>query len=165
MFSALLHRAQFTLDSAIGQLTNRLVIVTPFLIAGGFATAAAYLRLDREFGPETATLALAAGFAVIGLIAILALGRSKSEFPSTDQVAAASETTNAAGDETFAKGMSDTERDLILAAMASAAPVAVPGLIRILLKNLPLIAILIAAFYVITSPASPQQNKASPDVA
>ena len=62
---------------------------------------------------------------------------------------------SAAADDTAqdqqARGpLSQTDKDLLVAALTSAAPIALPGLLRILLKNLPLLAVILTAIFVMT---------------
>ena len=67
MFGMLFRRAQATVDRAIDGLVTRAIVAIPFLVAGGFGTAALALRLNREFGAETASLIMAGGFVGLGL--------------------------------------------------------------------------------------------------
>jgi predicted permease len=165
MFSSIFNRAQRTVDNAIGQAVNRLIIATPFLIATGFGTAAMYLRLDREYGAETATLILAAAFSIVGLLALAILlpRRSQLDAPAAEAPAAASASD---ADQTgTAPSMSDSDRELLMAALTSAAPIALPGLVRTLLRNLPLVAVIIAAFLVMTHQPTAQSADEVPTAA
>ena len=60
MFRMLFRRAQATVDRAIDGLMLRVIVAIPFLIAAGFGTAALAIWLNREYGPETGSLILAA---------------------------------------------------------------------------------------------------------
>lgn len=153
MFGMLFRRAQATLDRTIEGMVNRAIIAVPFLIAGGFGTAALAIRLNREYGPETGSLILGGTFAALGLVTALAV-RARSESlvegegpldaasaaPEPDADAAAADTSD------FAKA----DRELLLAALTSAAPFAVPTLVRTVGRNLPLLAALAAAAFIIT---------------
>lgn len=150
MFGFLFRRAQATVDRAVDGLVHRIIIAIPFLIAGGFGTAALALWLNREFGPETGSLILAGGFAALGLVAALIL-RTRSEAPAegdgaTEEAAAqASATAGAEGPD-----LSSTDHELIMAALTSAAPVAIPALVRTVGRNLPLLAAVAAAAFIIS---------------
>lgn len=148
MFGSIFRRAQATVDNAIGQIVNRAIVAIPFLVAAGFGTAALAMRLNREFGPETGSLVLAAVFAVVGLLTALVVN-SRAEKPA----AKLEETAEAAAPETAAAaeqpGTSDIDRELVMAALTSAAPIAIPGLLRTIGRNLPLVAAIAAAAFVI----------------
>lgn len=148
MFGFLFRRAQATVDRAVDNIVHRIIIAIPFLIAGGFGTAALALRLNREYGPETASLLMAGGFAALGLVAWL-IFRPRSEATAETEVAEepaqASATAGAEGPD-----FSNTDRELIMAALTSAAPIAVPALVRTVGRNLPLLAAVAAAAFIIS---------------
>lgn len=150
MFGFLFRRAQATVDRAVDHIVHRLLIAIPFLIAGGFGTAALAIRLNREFGPETTSLIMAGGFAVLGLVVALII-RARSEAPAESEAAAeepAAQTSAAAGVE--GPDLSSTDRDLIMAALTSAAPIAIPAVVRTIGRNLPLVAAVAAAAFIIS---------------
>jgi hypothetical protein len=150
MFGMLFRRAQATLDRTIEGMVNRAIVVIPFLIAGGFGTAALAIRLNRDYGPETGSLILGGAFAALGLVAALAVrARSESlvegEGPLDTAAAPELEADTAADAPDLAKA----DRELLLAALTSAAPIAVPALVRTVGRNLPLIAALAATAFII----------------
>jgi hypothetical protein len=71
MFASLFKRAEASVDNAIGDLGNRIVIAVPFLIALGFGAYSLSLTWTRFYGPEVGNLLVAAAFAVVGLIAAI----------------------------------------------------------------------------------------------
>lgn len=151
MFGMLFRRAQATLDRTIEGMVNRAIVAVPFLVAGGFATAALAIRLNRDYGPETGSLILGGAFAALGLVAALVV-RARSEGPvegvgaSATTAAPEPEAADAADEPAdFAKA----DRELLLAALTSAAPIAVPALVRTVGRNLPLVAALAAAAFII----------------
>ncbi len=163
MLNALFHRAQATVDNAIGQAVNRALIVLPFLIAIGFATAAVTTWLTREYGAELGFLIVAGGFAAIGLLlAAFNMGRGA---PITGQTA---DTTASSQPETVsaskeATQLPDADRELMTAALTTAAPVALPALITVLMRNLPIVAALAALLYILSRPANLQlKHQTSP---
>ncbi|MEQ1653656.1 MAG: hypothetical protein ABL897_14300, partial [Hyphomicrobium sp.] len=99
MFSALIRRAQVSVDHAIVGVVNRAIIAIPFVVAGGFATAALALRLTREYGPEMANVILAGVFAVIGLVALLVVNRRQPAAAVDDADAPQSIASDVVGDE------------------------------------------------------------------
>lgn len=155
MFSALIHRAQASVDNAIGQVINRAIIAIPFFVAAAFATAALAFRLVREFGPEAANLMLAGIFLVIGVIsAIIFRVRPTGQAAVSEQLPEA--LTDSEGVETASGPMDAPDRELLMAALTSAAPVALPALIRAILRNLPLVVAILSALFVLTRPTEEQ---------
>lgn len=164
IFSRLLNRAQASVDSAIDNAVNRVLIAIPFLIAAGFATAALAHRLTREFGMETGNLMIAGMFAVVGAI-LAGILRTRSP-ASADDTASEPEAlrSDAAESETGA-AFGDADRELMMAALTSAAPIAIPALLRFVVRNLPLVLAIFGALFVMTrqstdQPASDQTQPA-----
>jgi hypothetical protein len=149
VFQALIHRAQASVDKAIAQVANRAIIAIPFLIALGFATSAAYLRLDREFGAETATLIMAGGFAFIGLLAAAVL-RTSSSAPAAP-AAEASEAAESKTAQSEEPAFAAADKELMTALLTTAAPLVLPSVLRGVLRNLPLVAVILAAIFVLMS--------------
>lgn len=157
MFAMLFRRAQATVDRAIDGLVNRAIVAIPFLIAAGFGTAALALRLNREFGPETGSLILAGGFAFLGLLAALVMrGRSEAPLEGEEAAEPAQSPGAAAADTAEAPDLAGADRELIMAALTSAAPIAIPAVVRTIGRNLPLVAAVAAAAFIISrdGPAS-----------
>ena len=148
MFGSLFRRAQATVDNAVGQIVNRTIVAIPFLVAAGFGTAAIAMRLNRELGAETASLVLAAAFSVIGLLTALVI-YARAEHPAA---MAEEEDEPAEPDAPLSDdaSMNAIDRELLKAALTTAAPIAVPGLLRTLGRNLPLVAAVAAAAFVIS---------------
>lgn len=165
MFATLFKHAQASVGNAIGQVVNRVIIAIPFLVALGFATAALYLRLELTHGAETASLILAGTFVLAGTATLLVFGRA----PEAGQVSGheAQPAEQASPDieaETLnrtAQEMSQADRELLMAALSSAAPIALPAIVRGLLRNLPLVAVIVAALIVFLSDSA-KHNKAQP---
>lgn len=164
MFAGLINRAQATVDNAIGQIVNRAIIAMPFIIALGFGTAYGFLRLQREFDTETATLAMALGFSVLGLFAALILGRGGRTSEASAANTAAEETATAtagASTEAPAAGIGAADKELLIAALTTAGPIALPSIVRLLMKNLPIVAALVALLFVMTRSAPDGVSAAS----
>ncbi len=157
MFGMLFKRAQATVDRAIDGLVNRAIVAIPFLVAAGFGTAALALRLNREYGPETGSLILAGGFAFLGLLAALVMrGRSEAAPQGEEATEPAPGPGATAADTAEAPDLAGADRELMMAALTSAAPIAIPALVRTIGRNLPLVAAVAAAAFIISrdGPAS-----------
>jgi hypothetical protein len=148
MFGSLFRRAQATVDNAIEHLVSRALVAIPFFVAAGFGTAALSIRLDREFGPETSSLILAGGFVVIGLIVAMVV-HSRATKPA-EAVNEAADTVERAQDEAADPALANVDRELLMAALTTAAPVAIPGLLRAVMRNLPIVAAVAAAAFIMT---------------
>ena len=155
MLESLRRWAQSTVDRAIDEVVTRAIVVIPFLIAIGFGTAALSIRLNRELGPETGSLIMAAAFAGVGLLAALVVYlRSESPATGNDEEGADGSSPDAQA-ATESPNLANVDRELITAALTSAAPLAMPGLVQMAMRNLPLIAAVVAAVFVISRDNSP----------
>ncbi len=145
MFGALVRRAQHTIDNAIENAVTRALVAIPFLVAVGFLTVAASIRLTAMYGAETAYLILAGVYAFLGLFG-LAITNARSVNPSEPPAAEAVETESeeAASEEATADSFSSADRELLVAALTSAAPIALPSVLRVLYRNLPVVLALLA---------------------
>lgn len=153
MFGFIVKKAQATVDNAIGQVFNAVLVAVPLFVAGGFGTAALLRYLDRTYGTDAAYLILACGFGVLSLVALLVMNaRSPRSTPLDDEPEAASEPTEEPNFVEQLGSMSKTDRELLLSALTTAGPYAIPGLLRLIVRNLPLILAVLAAVFVMTRP-------------
>lgn len=152
LFGALIHRAQESVDTVIAQTLNRVIIGVPFVIAGGFGTAALWIYLEGAYGALIANLALTALFVLVGLVLALSLNTGASASAGADATDSSTGTGHAPGaaDEAPSKPMSAADRELLMTTLTTAAPIALPGLLRILLRNLPLLAVIAAVAFLIS---------------
>ncbi len=158
MFGSIFRRAQATVDNAISQFVYAVIVAVPLLIATGFGTAALLRHLDREFGTDTAYLILAGVFAMMSLIAMLVLNiRPRSVAAAAEPVA--DEASDASTADQLG-AMSSSDRELLMSALTTAGPYALPGLLRIVMRNLPLILAVLAAVFVMTRPAGASDTEA-----
>lgn len=148
MLGSLFRRAQATVDNAIDHAVNRALVAIPFLIAAGFGTAALSMRLNREFGSETGSLILAGGFVLVGLVVALIV-HSRSSKP-TQAVEDATEAAEGTADAAADSAMASVDRELLTAALTTAAPIALPGLLRAVMRNLPIVAAVAAAAFIMS---------------
>lgn len=153
MLQGIFSRAQSAINETLADAAGKALMAVPFVLAIGFAIAALYLRIAREYGAETATMVMALLWLTIGIAisAILALRRAHAAPSDTSDREAEIESETASGSTaSSAASFTTAERDLLLAALTSAAPIALPQLLRILLRNLPLLAAIGAAIFVLT---------------
>lgn len=148
MLGSLFRRAQATVDNAIDNVVNRALVAIPFLVAAGFGTAALSMRLNREFGAETGSLILCGGFVVVGIFVALIV-QSRAGKP-TETVEEAADTAEQAADDAADPGLANVDRELLMAALTTAAPIALPGLLRTLMRNLPIVAAVAAAGFIMS---------------
>lgn len=150
MFGFIVKRAQATVDNAIGQVVNGVMVAVPLLVAGGFGTAALLRYLDRTYGTDAAYLILACGFGVLSLVALLVMNartRGKAEDAPSETAEVQSEEPGVAEQ---LGSLSKTDRELLMSALTTAGPYALPGLLRVVVRNLPLILAILAAIFVMT---------------
>jgi hypothetical protein len=156
MFASLIHRAQSAVDNAVEHVVNRTIVAVPFLVAAGFATAAAYLQLETIYGAMTATLVMASAYAVIGVLAFLIVGPPGTAKQDQTDGAPDSASAERSSEQTTAPSaptMSQADKDLLFAALTSAAPVALPAMVRLVLRNLPIVVAILAALFLLTRTA------------
>lgn len=160
IFGSLFRKAQATVettvDNAIGLVVNRIIVTVPFVVATGFATSALHSWLLTRCQPAIADMAIAGLYVLAGLVAMVALNiRAPRQSPVEPEIAA-----ERAAEEPSPETLSGADRELILAALSSFAPVVAPMVLRNLVRNLPLLLLLLAAAFVMTrsigSEADPQ---------
>ena len=152
MFNAIFRKAQVTVDHAIGQAVNRVVVAIPFLVAAGFATAALTLRLVREFGAELGLVCVALLFALLGLIcaAFMSSATRMMEDGSAQTNVEAADGGGVKSDDVLETGGTSVDKELVTAALTTVAPMALPAIFRALGRNLPLVAALAALLFIFT---------------
>ena len=160
MFQSLFRRAEVAIEHTVGQIALRALVAVLFVIAAGFGAAALFLRLSREFGPETASFVMAGAFALIGLIATIAVGSQRLKSPATSMPTSDS-VTSERSDNPEASGLSNAERELLFSALTSVAPFTLPQVARLLLRNLPLLVVIGLIIFVLSRPSLPVQPMAA----
>lgn len=166
MFASLFHRAQVTVDNAIGQAVNRAIMAAPFIVAAGFATAALTSYVTRTYGAEIGYLIVAGAYSFIGLVTVVALRqRPRTSSDGASPVAEEQATGDSAATDANAaeaKSVGDAiDKELLSSAFASAAPLALAPLIRLLLRNLPVVIAVAAAVMVLGRDSTPSDGAAS----
>lgn len=167
MFGAFFRQAQATVESSVGYAVDRASMVVPFIIAAAFAVAALCLKLTRELGGELGMLVMAVLFVVIGLIvtAVQAARGSRAAVDPQPSIEAAPNVNPPSLESGQPASLSSVDKEL-LAAMAGAigpaaipqlVPMVLPRLISLLLRNLPLVAAIGVAMFVLSrDSAGPQ---------
>ena len=142
MFASLFKRAEASVDSALGELGNRLLIGIPFVVAIGFAAASFSSFANRTYGPEVGNLIVAGGFVMLGFIValIVKLRKRPSLSPELHEEAVAEEPPSA--------GPSFLEDEKVMSIVSAAAPIVLPAMLRTATKNWPLILAAAAGLYV-----------------
>ena len=155
MFGTIFKKAQATVDNAISQLIYGSLVAVPLAVALGFGTAALSLRLERTYGAETSHLIIAGIFASLAVLgAVVFTNRLGAAQPEAEQTTA--EMPDKSAEEQVAPALamfSAADRELLMAALTTAGPIALPGILRTLYRNLPLLLFVIAAAFVLTRPA------------
>lgn len=153
IFGSIIHRAEAAIGNVVEQAVARVLVALPLLAAAGFATAAGSSYLTARYGQETSHLIVAGIFLAIGLVAAaFVASRTPAATPAADGAAqpAPAET----GQEPAAAPLTPAEKDLLSSLAAAAAPIAMPGLVRLLLRNIPLLVIGLVVAYILTRQTS-----------
>ena len=124
-------------------------MAVPFIIALGFGTAAAAVRLSQDYGSTTAYAILAAAFAAIGFVAasvIALIGKPNPVAPAEPEPVALNGGT--------ADTMSSFDPQILLTALGAIGPTALFGVLKLLTRNLPLLLGVVIVAYLLFSRAS-----------
>jgi hypothetical protein len=150
MFQALFKRAEATVDSVIASAVARVVVATPFIIAAGFATAALAAVVYRELGATVGNLVMAGLFCLVGIGAALALFWPGSTAAEDEGQTTLSSDASAAEMAEAEPLLAAADRELLSAAVKTVGPIAVPLMARMVVRNLPLVAAVAAAAFVMS---------------
>lgn len=146
MLQSLFRRAEATVDQAVTGLVIKIVVAIPFLAALGYATAATTVHVNRAFGAEVGYLIMAGVFLALGSVA--ALVASSRASPVSDRAAEPAPPADVTS-EGAAPAIESADRELLAAALTAIGPVAGPALLRLAVRNLPLLAAIAAAGFVL----------------
>lgn len=155
LFESVLHRAEAMIGNVLEQALARALVALPLLIAAGFGTAALYTYVNAKYGIQTGQLIMAGGFATLGLLAMLLVSIMGPATIESGEAATASDDAGTAEggqspDSLAMRAFGDAERELVTTMLASAAPVAVPGILRTLIRNLPLVLLILIVAFVLS---------------
>ncbi|MEZ5816419.1 MAG: hypothetical protein R3D44_04995 [Hyphomicrobiaceae bacterium] len=153
MLQTLFRRAEATVDNAVTAILVRVLVAIPFLVAAAFATAAGHTFAVEQLGPALGSLAVAGAFVILGLVvAAFSYGGSGS---SAASMQASSDAGAAHADGQEKQLLDPIDRDVARAVLAAVSPAILPIAFRVAAKNLPLVAVVAAAGYVMSrQPAS-----------
>jgi phosphotransferase system glucose/maltose/N-acetylglucosamine-specific IIC component len=139
MFRGLINDAKTAATSVIAKYLARASVVVPFLIAVGFAIAAITHMLIAHFGAVVGCWILAAGFTLVGVMAMLFVKHKEQEEEVAEQQAEASDTAEVASDAA-AQALVQMPMALVGALLSTpVAPKAIAGSAKVLLRNFPLV--------------------------
>jgi len=158
MFEAITNRAQRAIETLVSRYVTRLVVTVPFVVALGFATASAAIKLTEMYGSMRANAILAGIFGGVGVIAAMAIamGRSAIAEPAL-QPDTSAQAQNAIPNASEEKPALDT--DLILAAIGAIGPASLPMVLRMIVRNLPLLIGVVALAYLLFSDAANSEKR------
>ena len=149
MFQSFVNRAQRSVDTLVAKYVTRVAVAVPFIVALGFGTAAASAKLSADYGSVTANAILGAAFAALGLAAAAVIGLSGPAPPGETVQEAAETQADAAVDSNAA-----ITPDLLLTALATVGPAALPAIVRLAARNLPVVLAVIVLAYILFSQRS-----------
>lgn len=148
MFKALLGRLEETAENAVSRILARALVFVPFLIAAGFATAAATTKLTELYGDVAGYGLVALAFLLIGLLAAIPYGFAAKPNPQAASEPAPVATATGGEVKPPAKGLL-ANSELVMAAAASLGQGFIPTLARALVRNLPLLAAMALIVFVL----------------
>jgi len=150
MLQSLFRRAEASVDHAIASVLARALVAIPFLVGAGFGTAALAIYVYEAFGKVVGNLLLAGVFCLAGLVtaAIVATRSNSSSRGGPETAPEASSATD--GAEASRPLFDPMDRDVMAAMATTVGPVALPFVLRSVMRNLPLIAAVAAAGFVLT---------------
>jgi len=160
VFQSLVNRAQRSVDSLVSKYVARVVVAVPFVVAMGFGTAAASVKLTAEYGSMTAYTIMAVAFSAIGLVAAAAIALSSSQ-PATSSEARVAQTAESASEQPADTKESDFPIDpaTVLSVLATVGPALAPSLLRLLARNLPLVTGLAVLAYLLFADAAKRETE------
>ncbi|MBS0243982.1 MAG: hypothetical protein JSS20_17555 [Proteobacteria bacterium] len=146
MLQSLFKRAEATVDSAIASFVTRTLIALPFLVGAGFATAAGSIWFVDQLGTVWGLAAIAGVYFAIGALAASVVA-IRSERAASKRAEATMRAESQDGGPS-----SSMDRDMAMAALTAVAPVALQSATRLAFRNLPLVAAIGAAAFVLSRP-------------
>jgi len=154
MFQGLIQKAEGAVGSAVNKVAFRAAVAVPLVIAAGFGIAALTVTLTQAYGAALSYTIMAGVF--VAMAAITAVIMSRKE-PVAEPEAEEPATSVAEDVAKFATPLFD--RETMVPLLATAGPIALPALLRLGARNLPLlvIAIIVALFYFCRSIAGESQ--------
>ena len=142
MFQDLFRRAETTIDGIVAKYMGRALVAVPLIVACGFATAAATVKLVELYGAPIGCAIMALVFGVLGLLtmAVVSGGHATEEASFAPEEAAEP---SRIGSE-FDAFLTPELRSLV----GATAPMALPVVARTVMRNLPLLIMLAVVIYI-----------------
>lgn len=165
MLRSLFQSAQSVVEGSVEELGRRLIVVAFIVVAACFATAALAGWLYREFPAEQANLLLAGVFVLLGALTSLAFNTRRDQSAIIEQATEPAErasVSSAVAPDTNTSALGASERELVMSALSAAGPLALPSIVRLGVKNWPIVLALIAAVYLLTDTAEDQMETGAP---
>jgi hypothetical protein len=156
MFQVLINNAKSAVTSIIAKYLVRASVAIPFVVALGFATAAITAMLVERFGALAGYGMVAGGFALIGLVAALAIAVREHEEAIAEKRAEEDDTAKAITEVTTQAAAQVPVAALGALFSSPAGATAAVGGARMLARNIPLVVllVLIAMLFSPTEPAA-----------
>ncbi len=156
MFRSIFRQAQVQVETSLSHAVDKALLTVPFVIAVAFAVAALSVKLCSELGVTTGLVVLAALWLLVGVMAWVIYNMSQRGAATrrpVDDDSKVMDVTLEQGEGQPASS-SEAEKELVMAVLATAAPMAVPHILRLAFRNLPLLAGVAAATYVLSRPST-----------
>jgi hypothetical protein len=143
VFAGLVNEAKAAASGLLLKYVARASVAVPFAIALGFALAATTVMLVQWFGQATAYWIMAAGLAVVGLIAAAAVSIKEEQEEKAEELAEQTDTQDVVSEAT-AQALGQAPFALLgaLATAPGGATTLLP-VVRLLARNLPLVLLLV----------------------
>lgn len=150
MLEGLVTRAQRSVDTLISKYVTRLAVAVPFVVALGFGTAAASVKLTEQYGSTGAHAILAGAFAGLGLMAVLAIAMSGAATNAAPDSSAENSKSDASANAT-AESEGSLTPEFLLTVLGAVGPAALPPILRLVFRNLPVVLLAVILGYVLFS--------------
>jgi hypothetical protein len=161
MLQAIINRAQRSIDTLVAKYVTRAAVAVPFVIALGFGTAAATVKLVELYGSMTAYAVVAAMFGGVGMLAAAAIALSGPNPTVAVATGVAEESTTGSEQEMAPQSSADPE--LLLTAIGAIGPAAFPVLLRTIFRNLPLVLGVLVLAYLLLAETKASDVAVDPD--
>jgi hypothetical protein len=163
MLQSLIARVQRSFRSVLGDVALRALLTLPFLIALGFAIAAGAEWVYHHFGTQEGNLAIAGGFAALGLVLLgfysLRQSAADSVSPQPEQ---ATQEPLPAESNILSKFFADVDAELLLSLAGTLLPILMPRR-EAVLRSLPILAVIGLIVLVALRSSSSTAGRSSPE--
>jgi hypothetical protein len=161
VFAGLISQAKSAASDLALKYLARASVAMPFVIAFGFALAAVTVMLVERFGQVMAYWMVAAGLAIIGIVAAAVVTVKEQEGEEAEQTAQDADTSDVVS-EAAAQAAAHTPIALLGALLSvPGGPASALSIARVLGRNLPLVLLLVmigALFWASEDAQSPEQE-------